>query len=251
MRVFRKIFMKALDFTFLKRILLYKVKYNFSQKLKKRDLKPNYEHRIQLIMDELRPSYTVLDVGCIGHTADSVKNPNWLHGLLYGKVKHVIGIDILESEVKKLLTLGYNVIVCNAEDLRLEEKVDVIIAGELIEHLSNPGKFLENVKTVLKEGGKLIITTPNAYSILNIISAITRGYVPVHKEHKCFYDKVTLIQLLNNHGFEIIKFKYVKAPVGARGWLLSHLLFNLGLEHLGGVGLFVVACQKRSSKKLI
>ncbi|MBI5765990.1 methyltransferase domain-containing protein, partial [Candidatus Falkowbacteria bacterium] len=41
------------------------------------------------------------------------------------------------------------------------ERFDLIIATELIEHLNNPLDFLENCKKILKDGGKIIITTPN------------------------------------------------------------------------------------------
>lgn len=40
-------------------------------------------------------------------------------------------------------------------------KFDIIVATELLEHLDNPGSFLEICKKLLKENGKIILTTPN------------------------------------------------------------------------------------------
>ena len=46
-------------------------------------------------------------------------------------------MDILSSE-ENVLKKGYNIIKGNAEIFDFEEEFDIIIAGELIEHLSNP-----------------------------------------------------------------------------------------------------------------
>jgi len=42
---------------------------------------------------------------------------------------------------------------------------DYIIIGELIEHIGNVENFLKECKRVLKRGGKLIGTTPNAVEL--------------------------------------------------------------------------------------
>ena len=57
--------------------------------------------------------------------------------------------------------------------------IDGIFAGELIEHLENPGLFLSECKRVLKRNGVIIITTPNPFSFEK------RGLF--HKDHvMCF-----------------------------------------------------------------
>jgi len=203
------------------------------------------DYRIKLILQEIDSNDTVLDIGCVHHSAEVANTAKWLHKYLYGKAKYVLGMDILECEVEKLRNSGYNVIVADAENFKLDQKFDVIIAGELIEHLSNPGKFLERCKDHLKDKGKLILTTPNAWCILNLISVIFKGFPPLNVEHTCWYDKKTVAQLLDRYGFKIDKFDFVKPPRGARGWLLAHMLYNLGFKQLGGVGLFVV-CRRES-----
>jgi len=56
---------------------------------------------------------------------------------------------------------GFNVVVGDAETLDMDGKYDYVVAGELIEHLLNPGAFLAAAKGWIAEGGTLIITTPN------------------------------------------------------------------------------------------
>jgi len=45
-----------------------------------------------------------------------------------------------------------------------DEKFDVVLAQEVIEHLENPWKLFRDLKSSLKEGGYLIVTTPNITS---------------------------------------------------------------------------------------
>src|SRR3989344_3969940 len=95
----------------------------------------------------------VLDVGCIEHDLDRKnKERIWVHDFLRENAKNVTGIDILEDDIKKLKWQGYDVHCMNAEKFNFNKKFDVIFAGELIEHLSNPGLFLEKCKKHLKKG---------------------------------------------------------------------------------------------------
>lgn len=47
----------------------------------------------------------------------------------------------------------------------LRERFDTIIVGEVIEHVENPTKLIKDVRRHLKNGGRMILTTPNATGI--------------------------------------------------------------------------------------
>jgi len=47
----------------------------------------------------------------------------------------------------------------------LNKQFDTLIAGEIIEHLKSPIGFIEYCKTLLKNSGRLILTTPNAIGL--------------------------------------------------------------------------------------
>jgi 2-polyprenyl-3-methyl-5-hydroxy-6-metoxy-1,4-benzoquinol methylase len=87
--------------------------------------------------------------------------------------------------------------------MKLGKEYDVIMAGELIEHLSNPGLFLERIKVHLKKTGVFIVTTPNAFSIRNVLRSLLLGWVPTNREHVSWYCIKTLSFLLKRHGFTI------------------------------------------------
>ncbi len=55
---------------------------------------------------------------------------------------------------------------------------DSVFAGELIEHVAKPHFFLEEANRVLKDGGVLIITTPNKKSLVNRI--FKSYHTPIH-----------------------------------------------------------------------
>jgi 2-polyprenyl-3-methyl-5-hydroxy-6-metoxy-1,4-benzoquinol methylase len=62
-----------------------------------------------------------------------------------------------------------------------EEKFDIIIAGEIIEHLENTDIFLESLQALLAPGGIIILTTPNLASWLDRIMLLI-GWQPFSTE---------------------------------------------------------------------
>ncbi len=150
----------------------------------------------------------VLDVGCVEHTSKAkLRNPFWVHQFLHDNC-NVLGIDLLKEDVKVLVKEGYNMKVANAETFNLKKKFDVVFAGELIEHLSNPGLFLQQSKKHLKENGFLILTTPNAFYAPRMLSSIKGDDDPlVNKEHTNWFSPSTLMTLLNREGFNVLEIK--------------------------------------------
>lgn len=148
---------------------------------------------------------TVLDIGCVDARPDGKKKykSTGLHRFLNEHASQLIGVDTDQDGVRQMKQDGYNVIEANAEDMNLGRQFDCIVAGEIIEHLSNQGLFLENMKRHLVEKGVLIITTPNAFSILSFWRILRKNKIKVHAEHTCWYDPITIEQLLRRYSFEI------------------------------------------------
>lgn len=96
---------------------------------------------------------------------------------------------------------------------------DVIICGELLEHLSNPGWFLTRVKRQYP-GVPLVITVPNAHSAASHRS-IARGIENVNRDHCAYYSWHTLKVLVERHGFTIREFAwYHGEPRTAEGLIM-------------------------------
>lgn len=151
----------------------------------------------------------VLDLGCVQHDLSNINNPNWLHGNIVKHAKTVLGVDCLENEVKVLKEQGLNVICANVEEITLDDKFEVIVAGDLIEHLPNPGRFLERVYDLLTPDGIFLVTTPNPVHFMRFIQLFLRGRVTVNSEHTCWFNEEVLLQLAGRYGFEVLDVVYL------------------------------------------
>ena len=172
------------------------------------------DERFELIKPYIE-NKDVLDIGCcdwcdqlIGENMGYVRPEWWLHDNIKKHAKNVLGVDLSEEGIKILKGEGYNVDVANAENLDLNQKFDVIIAGELIEHLSNLHGFLNSVKKHLNDDGLFVFTTPNVFYLRQILFLLLRKYPSVNPEHVCWFDEITIRQLLDRFGFSIVKLSY-------------------------------------------
>ncbi|MBI5561169.1 MAG: class I SAM-dependent methyltransferase, partial [Deltaproteobacteria bacterium] len=100
----------------------------------------------------------VLDIGCVDARQGGVRKykSTGLHIFLKEHASFLLGVDTDEGGITAMKNEGYNVTSADAENLNLGRRFDTVVAGELIEHLSNPGLFLESVKGHLNDGGTLI-----------------------------------------------------------------------------------------------
>lgn len=193
----------------------------------------NYFSQEMEIINPIIKNKDILDIGCVDHSlTNAQKKGFWVHDFLKENSRSITGIDILQDEIDKLKEKGYNVYCQNAESFSFKEKFDVIFAGELIEHLSNPGLFLERCKSHLKKEGYLILTTPNAFSTKEVMAVLRRGgnNPNVNTEHVNYYTPSTIKELLRRSDFEIENIFYVDSPAGNNWKKKSRIFF----EHLRG-----------------
>ena len=206
---------------------------------------------------------TVLHLGCAGmpHTQRRLADGTLLYSLIDQVAAHQYGIDLSSDGIEILRRAGYaNVAVADIQQLKEQNPFpgrhfDVILAGEIIEHLSNPGLFLEGLKPLLRDSPTcLILTTINAYCAYRFFYSLVMGEESVHPDHVSYYSKKTLLTLLTRHGYDVQQFCFY--PIGREhkqyinhgrarllywvDWLAGHLSPQLG------DGL-IVSCVLRSS----
>jgi predicted TPR repeat methyltransferase len=97
---------------------------------------------------------SILDIGVVEDTREAVESSGWRHGHLRRHAGQCLGVDVLEEEVRYLQTKGYKVICADVTKAPIAEKFDVIIAGEVLEHLDATGMFMKNCATMLNFGGR-------------------------------------------------------------------------------------------------
>ncbi|MFV1965102.1 MAG: class I SAM-dependent methyltransferase [Pirellulaceae bacterium] len=161
----------------------------------------------------------VLDCGSVDHYfhAEKRQNGEWLHASIARHAKSCLGVDILADRIADINRLGtYRFVDANVENLPFDREFDVIVAGELIEHVYNAGLFIDSAWRALRDDGILIITTPNYHAFSTVWSSVIRGKEICHEEHTCYYSKQTLEYLIHRHGFTPIRFHIVKRRARTR-----------------------------------
>ena len=153
---------------------------------------------------------SILDVGCTDHVVRD-GSVYWLHKYLSDNFPRVVGIDISDDNLQRMRSLGYeNLFKMNAESFSFDQKFDTIVAGELIEHLSNPGLFLDRARLHLRPGGRLIITTPYVFAILYVLYAnLKYPKTCENPEHTHWLCAETMRNLATRHGFRECHFELV------------------------------------------
>jgi SAM-dependent methyltransferase len=164
------------------------------------------DDRVAYLCDLVR-GRSVLDIGVVEHTRDAANSPDWLHGHLKRCASRCLGVDVLEEEVGHLREQGYEVIVADITQAPLSEKFDVIVGGEVLEHLDAPGMFMRNCAAMLNPGGRLAITVPNPWYINAIVKNCIKGHTFVDSaDHVAWYDPSTLFELGERHGLKLDRF---------------------------------------------
>jgi len=137
----------------------------------------------------------VLDCGSVDHRffTEKQENGEWLHASIAKHAKTCLGVDILADRVAEINRIGtYQFVAANVEHLPFDREFDVVVAGELIEHVYNASLFVDCAWRALRDGGILIVTTPNYHAFSMIWSSVIRGREICHEEHTCYYSKQTL-----------------------------------------------------------
>lgn len=107
----------------------------------------------------------------------------------------------------------------------LDYEPDVIIFGEVIEHLMNLETAFTNLKKVMKKDTLLIISTPNSYCYEGILWNIF-WRESFHEDHKVYFSYGMLSNLLRHNGIQVVDAYFCKIwhePDSIKRILLSYI----------------------------
>jgi 2-polyprenyl-3-methyl-5-hydroxy-6-metoxy-1,4-benzoquinol methylase len=162
---------------------------------------------------------TVLDAGCgDGRFAE----------LLVSAGAHVIAVDAAQGALARARGR-----VPDAQLLQWldgapldvpSESVDLVWAGEVLEHVGDGEAWLAELHRVLRPGGRLLLTTPNHTRMRLLGLTVRRRSFESHfspwTDHLRFFTKDTLRELLDRAGFAGVEIQ----PRFGRRWMRATLV---------------------------
>jgi len=122
-------------------------------------------------------------------------------------VPEVTGNEYNKDAAEKCKERGLKILTHNLDDIT--ETFDVICHHEVLEHIFDTEKFLQQTLVLLNKGGKLIIGTPDPEGIISI-TGTNELFFPPH--HQFDFSKKTFDWLAGKYGLKI--YDYVKTELG-------------------------------------
>lgn len=203
------------------------IKFSNGHKFKVAKKNQPNKRRIEFLTDFVK-NKKVLHIGFTDHVPlieQKVKSNDWLHKLLIDSSNHCVGIDINTKSVdyvKKVLGIknvySLDIATENLPQQIKTEEFDVVILGEVLEHIDNPVNFLNQINIKLsKQSKQLIVTVPNALDLTNLLE-IGSGIEYINTDHRYWFTPFTLSKVLSRANFKIEDFFYLQSWMPKRKW---------------------------------
>lgn len=155
--------------------------------------------RIPLFREAIGTGRRVLDLGC----RSGALTRHFLEG------NSVVGLDIDRAALAKAEALGIEPVEANVEEPLPfpDASFDAVVAGELLEHLQFPGALVAEARRVLRPGGVLVGSVPNAFRVQSRVRFL-RGRPPEDDPtHLHLFSPSAIRSLLD--GFAQVDLSYV------------------------------------------
>ncbi len=154
-----------------------------------------FRARREYILQELGKvdrDFKILDIGCSsGILLEELAQIGF-------KINNLYGIDISEKAISNCKNAGFEkTFVMDAQSINLNEKFDIIIASDCLEHLEDDEKALSNWNNLLKQKGIAYIFVPAFMSLWSEHDLMNMHYRR--------YKRNELSDKLKKNGFEINK----------------------------------------------
>ena len=207
---------------------------------------PRPRHRIAYVVDACQ-GRKVLDLGAMDETAFEAKRGSgfWLHEEIARVATRVLGIDASTAVPGEGVTVATNASIVRGDIHEIGRVLgtynfdpDVVVAGDIIEHLSNPVEFLTALAREPKlKGRTLILTTPNATAIHNVLVGLL-SRESTHHDHLCILSFKTLNTLCRRAGlqsWDIVPYRASFAEMRARNKGIRRMLVAAGERAVNSV----------------
>ena len=155
--------------------------------------------RIPIFKQAIGTGKRVLDLGC----RSGALTRHFLDG------NEVVGLDVDADSLQKAAALGVEPVQASVEEPLPfpDASFDAVVAGELFEHLQFPDALASEIRRILRPGGVLVGSVPNAYRVQSRLLFL-RGRPPEDDPtHLRMFSPGAMRELLS--GFEQVELDYV------------------------------------------
>jgi SAM-dependent methyltransferase len=152
------------------------------------------------------PGLHVLDLGC--RTGALTQH--------YAQGNTVVGVDVDRSALEQAeARLGIETVWADVEEELPfpDESFDVVVAGELLEHLADPAAVVAHVRRVLRPGGRFVGSVPNAFRLKSRLRYAAGRHPETDSTHLQLFTPAALAALLGDFNDVKIRFavgRYVR-----------------------------------------
>jgi SAM-dependent methyltransferase len=156
----------------------------------------------------------VLELGCAaGHMTRALKEQGC----------RVVAVDVDADAVRFAQRYAERALVEDLGSVRpldsLDQRFDVILAGDVLEHLPEPGRILARCRTLLRPGGYLVLSVPNVAHVdlkLGLLEGQWqyRDWGLLDRTHVRFFTRRSGDSLLRDSGYVPVELFRVVRPVG-------------------------------------
>lgn len=174
-----------------------------------------YPDRLAFLVDAVKGK-RVLHLGCCDHIdiiEQKIANNIWLHGLLCDASELCYGIDNNQEAVDFLTNKGWKNIYCADISRGIPEEVrqqhfDVMILGEILEHINDPAAFLKQLHSFFDYEYTLIITVPNAFTLDNWKN-VMNNFERINSDHRYWFTPYTISKICYEGGYKTKNVNFV------------------------------------------
>ncbi|MEZ5245426.1 MAG: class I SAM-dependent methyltransferase [Acidimicrobiales bacterium] len=200
--------------------------------------RPGIADRVRFLSDRCRDK-NVLDIGCVAHDEARLGGDDWLHGHIARAAARCVGVDILADGVAAVNAAGFDAVVhdltAGLGPLADRGPFDVIVAGELIEHVPDLDMVFRVAAEGLSPDGELILTTPNPYAPQRV-RAGQLGIVWENVDHVSYLFPSGIAELAERRGLRLAEAATVDEHTRPGGPRLQRLKRTIRGSHWRNVG---------------
>ncbi len=188
--------------------------------------KVSFLQRDEYLLEECR-NKSVLDIGPCEHTMKYVQHENWFFRRAKNVASRIVGVDINKDLCEKISAMGFDVRHIDAcSQNNLGETFDLVLAGDVIEHVNDLVSLMSFAKRHLNKNGKIIFTTPNPYFYRYFSANFSRKMCMINFEHTCWITPTCMNELCRRSGLQFAEYVMTIKPGSFKHYMMKLLPFT-------------------------